>query len=184
MKLHQGWLKVLLGEGGDHLPLKPLQWLRRLLLTHFGFFSFFAHFLWLQGFSPRPGPFHLCVVSLLWAWKPHQAASESRELISTIPWVHELAQIHLVLCLPLTHTQHSSFPCSLIIMFWVKIWPFSSRKLNYIMQHHVPSSAGWNRAELPEVGAAPCSATALLVGSADRILLCISFSKQSLILNC
>lgn len=47
---------------------------------------------------------------------------------------------------PPYHTQHSSFPCSLIVMFWLKIWPFSSRKLIHIMQHHVPFSAGWNRA--------------------------------------
>lgn len=143
--------------------------------TCFGFFSFFAYFLWLQSSSPPPGPFHLCVVPLLWAWKQHQAASESRELVSTIPWVHEFAQIHQVLRLPLTHTQHSSFPWSLIIVFWVKIWPFSSIKLIHIMQHRVPSSARWNRTA--QVGAAPCSATAPLFGSAVGIPLCISFSS-------
>lgn len=46
---------------------------------------------------------------------------------------------------------------------------FGSRKLIHIMQHRVPSSARWNRAMLPKMGAAPCSATALLVGCAVRI---------------
>lgn len=76
---------------------------------------------------------------------------------------------------PLAHTQHSSFPCSLIVMFWVKIWPFSSKKLMHVVQHRVPSSAGWNGAV--QVGAAPCSATALLLGPAVRIPQCISFSS-------
>lgn len=52
---------------------------------------------------------------------------------------------------------------------------FSSRKLIHIMQHYVPSSAGWNRAV--QVGAAPCWAAAPLFGSAVGIPLCISFSS-------
>lgn len=57
--------------------------------------------------------------------------------LNTIPWVDEFAQVHQVLpsLLPIHSILHSP-----TLIIWVKIWPFSSRKLIHIMQHRVPSA--------------------------------------------
>lgn len=108
--------------------------------VRFVFFSF-ARFLKLQGSSPSPVPFHRRVVPLPQAWRWHQGSFKeqgSRQHHSL--GSREFPQMHQVLRLPLTITQRSAFPCSLIIAFWVKIWPFSfavnsSKKLIRVTQH-------------------------------------------------
>lgn len=67
VKLHQGWLRVLLGKGGDHFSLKSLQWLHcpppwvcfvfspLLLSSNFNLLSWSLFLLWCASAKPPWG---------------------------------------------------------------------------------------------------------------------------------
>lgn len=61
VKLHQGWLRVLLGKGGDHFSLKSLEWLHCSPQRSVLFFLLCSFFL-TSSSSPDPCPF--CGASL------------------------------------------------------------------------------------------------------------------------
>lgn len=187
MKLRQGWLKVLLGEGGDRLSLKPLQWLCRVLLTSVLFFllcSFpltsrlLSHSLPPLRHAPAPS-LEVTPGLLQRTGSSSEAACQHRSLGPS-----ESAQIHQVLCIPLTNTQHSSFPCSSIIVFWVKIWPFSfavnsSKKLIRVTQRRVSFLPRWGRDM--RVGPALCSihSSAVQICGRDSSLSRFQLSHQA-----